>query len=234
MTKPIIAIIGEYDSNKKTHPLLNQSLDWLKEKYNFEYEWVGTQKVEIEGENILKKYSGIWSASGTPFVSNIGVYSSIKYARENNIPHLGTCGGFQHTIIEYAKNVIGIENATSEEYDNGSNGLVINKLSCLIKGTEMEVLIDENSKTFNLVKSKIVKEEYFCNYGINHAFEELLQENNMVFSGKDANGEVRIIELSSNDYFISTLFVPHAKSTQEKIHPIIEEFIKISIKKLMN
>ena len=77
-------------------------MQWLKKDFNFEFEWIDTMKVEKQGSQILKKLSGIWSASGGAFKSLHGTLYAKKFARTHNIPHSGTCRGFQHTIMEFA------------------------------------------------------------------------------------------------------------------------------------
>lgn len=115
--------------NFAPHSMLEKSLDWLKTELDFEYEWISTDRVSTDS-SCLKKLSGIWSAPGSPFISLNGALRAIQYARENNVPHLGTCAGFQHTIIELARNILGIEDAQHEEYDATSEKLFISKLTC--------------------------------------------------------------------------------------------------------
>ncbi len=85
MKKARIGIIGEYSPVKKTHSTLNQSLDWLKDDYDFEFEWIDTNDVEINCNNALKDLTGIWSASGTPFNS---LKTGTLYVIVNRLRHL--------------------------------------------------------------------------------------------------------------------------------------------------
>lgn len=139
MKSNIIGIIGEYDENKKSHVMLNRSLDWLKSEYEFEYKWIETTDVEEKNGLVLSELSGIWSASGSPFKSLSGAIKAIEYARITNIPFLGTCGGFQHAIIEYARNVLGIIDAQHEEYNKESTALFISQLACSLAGKTMKL-----------------------------------------------------------------------------------------------
>ena len=115
--KPKIAIVGEYYDTFDPHTSLNKSLEYLKSQYNFEYEWIDTESVENRNDELLKGYNGIWSAPGSPFKSLEGALYAISYARSNNVPHLGTCAGFQHAMIDIARNILGIEDAQHEESD---------------------------------------------------------------------------------------------------------------------
>ena len=95
--KPKIAIIGEYYNNFKPHTSLNKSLDYLSDEYDYEYEWIDTELVNKEKDGLLKNYSGIWSAPGSPFKSLDGALYAITFARLNrystswNVCRLPTC-----------------------------------------------------------------------------------------------------------------------------------------------
>jgi CTP synthase (UTP-ammonia lyase) len=233
--KPVvIGIIGEFHSESKSQILLNQSLDWLKKSYRFEYEWVGTLAVEKNGERILKNFSGIWSAPGSPFASLEGGIAAVEYARTRNIPHLGTCGGFQHMIIEFARNVLNIKNAQHEEYDSTAPNLFISKLSCSLVGKTMTVKIKENTVAFRSYRKNESVEDYYCSFGINPDFRDKLNHPEFAISGVDRDGEIRIIENPENDFFVGTLFVPQSRATEDSPHPIIETFIRMSMKKGMS
>lgn len=86
--KPKIAIIGEYYDNFEPHLSLNKALDYLNDEYDFGYEWIETERVEREGDRVLKNFAGLWSAPGSPFKSLDGAFHAITFARLNDIPHL--------------------------------------------------------------------------------------------------------------------------------------------------
>jgi CTP synthase (UTP-ammonia lyase) len=142
---------------------LNKALDYL----NDQYEWIDTESIEKEKDQVLKKYAGIWSAPGSPFKSFDGALYAITYARLNDIPHLGTCAGFQHAVIELARNILGIEVAHHEEYDSQSSSLFVNKLVCSLAGKSMDVYLKNNTLAHKLYDCNETKENYYCNFGIN-------------------------------------------------------------------
>jgi len=223
-----IAVVGEFTKESKSQVFLNRALDDIKKKlgYDFEYEWVDTLKVEQEGNALLKNYSGIWSAPGGRFNSLEGALLAIKYARENNIPHLGTCGGFQHTILEFARNVLGIKDAQHEEYNPDAQTLFITKLACSLAGQRMKINIKQGTKAFALYDKTEVEEDYYCSFGINPTFREQLNRPDLIISGLDTDNEIRIFELPNHKFFMATLFVPQANSTFDRPHPIVLEFVK--------
>jgi CTP synthase (UTP-ammonia lyase) len=229
MKKSKIGIIGEFDSQKASHKLLNLSLDQLKNDYRFKYEWIDTVSVEFDCDYVLKDLTGIWSASGSPFKSLQGVLNAIKYARTRNIAYLGTCGGFQHTIIEYARNVLGIENAQHEEYSKNSANLFITKSSCSLYGRSMIVNISDDTKAYEYYGTNTTIEDYYCDYGINPVYIDKLKRPDFLISGVDQDGEIRIIEIPSHKFYMATLFVPHSRVTEHKPHPLIKAFVENSI-----
>ncbi len=224
--KPKIAIIGEYYANFEPHTSLNKALDYLNDEYDFEYEWIETKRVEKEKDRILKNYTGIWSAPGSPFKSMDGALYAVTYARVKNIPHLGTCAGFQHAVIEIARNMLGIEDAQHEEYDAQSPTLFVNKLVCSLAGKTMDVYLKNGTLAHKLYNVDKTKENYYCNFAINSAFKQRLVHPQIVVSGIDQDDEIRIIELPNHLFFLITLFVPQTKSVPGSPHPLIKGFVK--------
>jgi len=228
--KPI-GIIGEYYPSFKPHTALNDSLGHVRDiyDYEFDYEWIETERVEKEGEKLLNNYSGLWSAPGSPFKSLEGALKAIQFARIKNIPHLGTCAGFQHTIVEFARNVLGFVKAQHEEYGPSSEQLFINRLICSLAGKKMKVLIKPNSLAAQCYDKNEAEENYYCNFGINPEFQEHLNHQDLLASGRDEDGEIRIIEIPQNKFFLATLFVPQVNSSPSSPHPIVQCFVRSCI-----
>lgn len=229
--KPQVAIIGEYYDTFDPHTTLNKSLEFLTGQYDFEYEWLETIDVERQKEGLLNKYSGIWSAPGSPFKSLDGALYAISYARSNNVPHLGTCAGFQHAMIDIARNVLGIEAAQHEEYDMHASKLFINKLVCSLSGKKMDVYFKSGTRTRKLYNVEKAQENYYCNFAINPEFKNTLNHPQIIVSGIDQDQEVRVIELKDHTFFVITLFVPQTRSTPGAPHPLIKGFIEAVCKK---
>src|SRR5688572_8704612 len=139
-----IALVGDFDEKISTLVALNQSIEHCRRHVPFELEaeWISTETIEkiLPG---LREYSGIWIVPGSPYKNDEGVYQVIRMAREDNISIMGSCGGFQYMILEYAKNVLKIKDAGHEECDSDSVP-VISKLSCSLKGQQELVSITDN------------------------------------------------------------------------------------------
>lgn len=222
---PRIAVIGEFVENFEAHTALNRVLDDLKTSRNFDYEWINTLRVEEGKEALLGEYAGIWSAPGSPFKSLEGALYAVTYARENNIPYLGTCAGFQHAVIEIARNLLGIKDAQHEEYDPEASTLFVNRLACSLAGKTMAVFVQPDSLAGRLYGRTQARENYYCNFAINPEFKARLDHPEIRISGRDQDGEFRIIELPGNDYFVLTLFVPQTNSLPGNVHPLIQGFV---------
>jgi len=224
--KPRIAVIGEYNDSSEPHIYLNRSLDYLKDEYEFEYEWVETITVDRERDRLLKNYAGVWSAPGSPFKSFDGALYAITFARVNDVPHLGTCAGFQHAVIELARNILGIEDARHEEYDAGSSTLFVSRLVCSLAGKTMDVYLKDSSIAQKLYAADKTEENYYCNFGISPDFKHSLDHPQISVSGLDQDKEIRIIELPDHRFFLVTLFVPQTRSKPDAPHPLIKGFIE--------
>jgi len=220
-----IALIAEYDPNFEPHVATEKSLRHSGESLalQVEHQWVSTNDI---CDSLFTDFGAIWVAPGSPYKNMDNTLWAIRYAREHDIPLLGTCGGFQHVIIEIARNVLGIEDAEHAEYDPYSSKLFISELSCSLAGKEMDLELVPESKVAEYYGAKTAKEKYYCNFGVNSEWTEELRKAPIDFVGSDSEGEVRIIELAANRFFVATLFVPQARSTRDNPHPLITSFVK--------
>ncbi len=226
-----IAILGDFNPAYSTHHALNNSIRQIQKLFNQElqFDWISTDILNSKTA-FNNLYCGLWIAPGSPYKDIKNVLSTITYARENNIPNFGNCGGFQYMIIEFAKNVCGITHADHEETNPNSPDLVISKLTCsLIEQEEELTIIETSSILFNIIKKNKLLGKYFCNYGINNKYIEILSSNGLKFTACSVNGEMRAFELANHPFFLGTLFQPALSSTLEEPNPLILAFIKQSI-----
>ena len=113
--KRSIAIIGEYTPTFPPHVSTSAAIEHSRSASGVDVDgiWVSTEEID---KTLFERFSGIWVAPGSPYKNMDQALWAIRYARENGVPCFGTCGGFQHMIIEYARNVMGLKDATSEEF----------------------------------------------------------------------------------------------------------------------
>lgn len=193
---------------------------------DIEIQWLPTKTLENDVESVISRFDGLWCAPGSPYNSMDGALNAIKFARENNYPFIGTCGGFQHVILEYARNILNFKDAQHAEYDPYASKLFISALTCSLVGKTLKILIDKNSKTYGFYNKTEIEEQYYCNFGLNPEYQKLIDEGGLKVVGADELNEARIVELSQKRFFISTLFVPQLNSSPETPHKLIIEFLK--------
>jgi len=224
-----IAVIGDYDSKKPSQATLSSALSDAARFIDIEVTetWISTQVLASSSASaILQNFDGVFGGPGDVHELE-GTLQDIRFARENNKPYFGTCAGFQYAVIEFARNVLGIVNATSAEFDLQAPRLILTPLACNIAGKKMTVNIQPNSVAYQLYGSNNVVEEYFCHFEINPAYCDSLQQAGMQISGTDQDNEPRIFELPNHPFFIASLFVPQISSTPAKPHPLIKGFLKV-------
>jgi CTP synthase (UTP-ammonia lyase) len=220
---PEIAILGEFDPEFPPHPATNAAIVHSCQQLGADIRgvWLSTQDIHLES---LKEYSGMWVAPGSPYKNLEKTLSAIRYARENRVPCFGTCGGFQHIVIEYARNVLGYREAQHAEYDPYASTLFVSSLTCSLEGREMSLRFDRGSKVAQIYGAIQVQENYYCNFGVNPDVVQLLKEGPMQFVGSDSEGEIRVLELPEHPFFVGTLFVPQTRSRADRPHPLVTAF----------
>ena len=159
-------------------------------------DWVPTATLEQDCAQALAGFDGLWISPGSPYRSMRGALHAIRFGRERGLPVLGTCGGCQHMAIEFAHNVLGIEDTTGDETDPYPSKLIITPLSCPLTGKAMAVLIAPESRIAAIYGKTEVIEEYFCNFGLNPAYQSQFDAAGLRIVGTDADGETRILALA--------------------------------------
>ncbi|BBP02082.1 CTP synthase C-terminal region-related (seleno)protein [Sulfuriferula nivalis] len=224
MTKSI-ALLGEYTPTFPPHVSTNVAIEHSLSQLGVDVDarWVSTADID---QTLFERYSGIWVAPGSPYKSMENTLWAIRYARENNIPCFGTCGGFQHIVIEYARNVLGFKDAQHAEYDPYASSLFISQLACSLAGRGMQLHFAPGSQVAAIYGELSAKEHYYCNFGVNPDCIHELKQGKLKISGSDAEGEIRVIEYTDHPFFIGTLFVPQARSSPENPHPLVTAFLE--------
>ena len=194
-------------------------------------EWIPTSALRGEISPIVRSCSGLFIAPGSPYENMDGVLEAIRLARTRRIPLLGTCGGFQHVALEFARNVLGIRSAHHAEYDPVASDLVIVPLICSLVGQRGEVLLEPRSRAATIYKARSTVEEYRCRFGMAREYERMLDDAGLAVSGRDSSGEARVIEIPSHPFFLATLFVPQLSSRMGEPHLLVSAFVDASSQK---
>ncbi len=221
-----IGIIGDYDG-RPSHIATEEAIKHSAKKLGLEVAsiWLPTASSDNNVQE-LQTYHGIWCAPGSPYISMNGALNAIQFAREHNYPFLGTCGGFQHAVIEFGRNVLHIPALEALDFNPYDENEYITALSCSLVGQTRHITIDQDSILYNIYPSVQITEKYNCSFGLNKSFQKLLNENGFHVIGIDEKEDARIMTLSSNTFFIASLFQPQLSSTYETPHPLINEYLK--------
>jgi CTP synthase (UTP-ammonia lyase) len=186
------------------------------------WDWVETDQVADRLVE-LRRADGVWLLPGSPYRDFDGALLAARVAREEGIPFLGTCGGFQHAVIEFARSVAGLTRAGHTEYGDDPDGAVIVALECALQDVDGPVLLAPGSLAARLAGSERTTERYRCSYGLAPAAEEVLAGHGLVVSGRDPAGAVRVVELPGHPLWLATAFQPELARPQP--HPLIAGFL---------
>ncbi len=220
-----IGIIGDYDgrpSHTATEAALKHSASKLE--FEIEYTWLPTPTFDTTVQE-LHIYDGLWSAPGSPYKSMNGALNAIQFARENNCPYLGTCGGFQHAVIEFGRNVLHSDALRDINFNPYLPNNYITALSCSLVGQARNISLDKTWGLYHIYGCAKITEKYNCSFGLNKDFQKILTEHGFKVVGYDENDEARIMTIENHPFFIATLFQPQLSSTLENPHPLINEYL---------
>ncbi|MFC8723343.1 hypothetical protein [Kitasatospora sp. NPDC057198] len=183
--------------------------------------WVGTAEVDAEE---LAEFDGIWLVPGSPYRSEAGAVAAARTARERGVPFLGTCGGFQHAVLEFARHACGIAGAAHAEQQPDAGELVIVPLSCSLYLQEGGIRLSPGSAAHRLLGADRATARYNCGYTLAPGYLEALRAHGMRFTGHDPDGAVRVAELPSHPFWLATLFQPELSPEHEGPHPFVRAF----------
>lgn len=241
-----ISLVGKYVELEDAYLSVKEALKHAGYKYKtkIKINWVNSEELEKENANIQEIFQntkGIIIPGGFGTRGTLGMIKACKYARENKIPYLGICLGMQIAVIEFARNVCKIEDASSTEFDelckNPIIDLMTDQKSIVNMGGTLrlgnyECTVKEKTLAYQDYKTNTIKERHRHRYEFNNKYKELLEEKGMIFSGINTPSNlVEIIELPDHPHFIACQFHPEFKSRPTRPHPLFDSFIKASIKK---
>jgi CTP synthase len=233
-----IAIVGkyvEYEDSYKSLKSLKLNVTWI------EAEGLESQTPEdISYESQLEGFDGILVPGGFGKRGIEGMLNAIRYAREKQVPYFGICLGMQTACIEFARNVCGLRDANSSEFDPATQHRVIYKLRELLGVEEMggtmrlgawTCILQEGTLAYKVYGQSEISERHRHRYEFNREYEALLTGGGLQISGTTPDATyVEIIELPGHPYFLGCQFHPEFKSKPLEPHPLFREFIAASYK----
>jgi CTP synthase (UTP-ammonia lyase) len=155
-----------------------------------------------------------------------GALLAIQHAREAAVPFLGTCGGFQHAVVEYARNLLGWSDAEHAETSPDSSRAVISPLACALVEAVGTVRLFPGSRIAAAYAARQTTEGYRCRYGLNPKFRAELVAGPLRAVADDETGEVRAVELDDHPFFVATLFQPERAALKGHAVPLVDAFVR--------
>ncbi len=242
-----IGLVGKYVELQDSYKSILESLTHAGAANEVKVNIITIHSELIEETNLselLVKLNGIIVAPGFGERGMEGKINAIKYSRENHVPFLGICLGMQMAVIEYARNVLKLEDANStemkEDCKNPIISLMENQKSVINKGGTMrlgawECQLLKNSKTEKIYNKEVISERHRHRYEFNNKYLDQFNDGDLIPSGINPETNlVEIIEHKKHPWFIGVQFHPEYSSTVLEPHPLFKSFINSSIENLKN
>jgi CTP synthase (UTP-ammonia lyase) len=223
-----IALVGDFDPGVMAHRAIPEALQLSARRLGVKVapEWLATDSIGPTAEQV-SRHAAVWCVPGSPYANPDGALAAIRLARATLKPFLGTCGGFQHVIIEYARNVLGLTEAGHTETDPDARMPVIGRLACSLVEKSEEIVLQEGSGLRDIYLSDRATEQYHCNYGLNAQYANLFRgESGLRIAATGVGGEARAVELTDHPFFVATLFQPERSGLRGVEHPLVTSFLE--------
>ncbi|TAL44212.1 MAG: CTP synthase [Methylovulum sp.] len=242
-----VAIVGKYVDHSDAYKSLNEALihAGIRTRTKVTIVYIDSEVIEDEGVTRLKEVDAILVPGGFGERGVEGKIATVRYARENNIPYLGICLGMQAAVIEFARDVAGLEGAHSTEFLPKSPHPVIGlitewmaesgRLETRDENSDLggsmrlggqQCRLQPNSLAFQLYQKDVITERHRHRYEFNNQYAEKLEQAGMRFSGKSIDGRlVEVIEIPEHPWFLACQFHPEFTSTPRKGHPLFSGFV---------
>jgi CTP synthase len=235
-----IAITGKYTELADSYISVKEAIHHAAAHNNVHsvVNFISTEDYEDNKEMIheLNKFDGILVPGGFGSRGTEGKINVINYARENKIPFLGICYGFQLSVIEYARNVCNLENATTSEIDPNSphpvidllpEQKVIEEMGGTMRLGKHKILIKPKSLLEEIYRNKEIYERHRHRYEVNLEYIDVLEEKGLIFSGRSEDGRrMEVLEIENHPYFFASQFHPEFQSRPTQPSPPYFEFVK--------
>jgi CTP synthase (UTP-ammonia lyase) len=219
-----LVVLGDRNPAFVTHRELDAALALLPDGVSAR--WVGTDTSDARRTTDA---DGLWVVPGTPYHDDDAAYAAITAARTTGQPLLGTCGGFQYMVVEFARNVAGIADAAHAETSPDAEHAVVGRLGCSLVGQERLVKAVPGTRMADLCGLDPFVGFHWCNYGLEAGYVDRLTTHGLVVSAYADDAGVEAVEVpeSVHPFFMATLFQPQVGSiVRQPLHPVIRAFVR--------
>lgn len=217
-----IALVGDENDTYPSHREINAVVGQLGD--DVEARWCATDGDRARN---LDGFNGIWLTPGSPYADDSVAYAAVRWARERDVPFLGTCGGLQYAVVEFFRNVLDVSSASHEESDGVDESNVIRALACSLHGQERVVRPITGTRFSRLVNGEPFIGMHYCNYGPGSQALGRLVEGGMLIEATADDVDAEVIELPMNRFFMLSLFQPQIGALEGKsLNPLLREFVR--------
>ncbi|CAG9000265.1 MAG: CTP synthase [Candidatus Celerinatantimonas neptuna] len=217
-----IALIGDFNEQVPAHQAILKALE-LAGCPDTGYQWIHTQDADL---NTLASFSAFWCVPASPYADIDNVLTAIGYARTHDLPFLGTCGGYQHAVLEFARHALGYPQADNAEVNPDTSMPLVASLTCKLYDERHFIRLASGSLAQQIYGCDRIEEEYHCGFGVNPDYLSIFDGRELSFSGFDEDGDPRVLEIKSHCFFIGTAFQPERSAFSGKSHPLICRFVE--------
>ena len=216
-----MAVVGDRDERYETHRGIDRVLSSLPDGL-LGY-WFATD--ELDPHDVAAA-DGVWVAPGSPYRDRDAVLAVIGRARTSGQPILGSCGGFQHMVLEFARSMAGIAAAEHGEEHPDAADLLVTRLACSLVGQVRPVTTVPGTRAAAICGSEPFDGFHYCRFGLDPRFEHQLAEAGLVISGHAPDAGVEIVELPDHPFYFGTMFQPQMSPAPDgREHPLLEAFL---------
>ncbi|HKQ59033.1 MAG TPA: hypothetical protein VJY35_14300 [Candidatus Eisenbacteria bacterium] len=187
--------------------------------------WIHTAEL-AKDPSLATTCDGLWALPATPYASGAAAIAAIRHAREQGLPFLGTCGGYQHALLEYARNVLGLAAAAHAEEDPDAALLLIGRLSCDLVEVAGRIRLAPGSRLGAICGTLDLEERYHCRFGLDRRYRPHFDGSALHIVGEDPIGDSRAFELDGHPFFFGTAFQPERSALAGRDHPLIAAFVR--------
>ncbi len=221
-----IALVGDYSPDVTAHVAIPKALDISSNATDHPVKavWVPTNELSASAD-ALQGFDGVWCVPASPYASMDGALNAIRYARENNVSFLGTCGGYQHAVLEFARHVLGLTHADNSEVNPDAEMPLIAPLTCALVEQNGNVEFAEGSKMARIHGTTLVNERYHCSFGVAPGLVSLFEDSALSMVGFDVDGDPRAFEVDSHPFFVGTAYQPERSGLLGQPHALINAFV---------
>lgn len=224
----LAGVIGDDHPEIKGYPAIELALKHAAAALavRIEVQWLTTRELEPDCHRQLGSFDALWCGPHGPYANSEGALRAIRFAREQRRPFLGTCAGFQHAAIEYARSVLGLVDADHAEMNPTATLPLVAALTEPRVERCAAVILDPASRTARIYGRTEIAERYRCHFGLNPEYVGPLHRGGLRVAGIDEDGNASVIEFPEHPFFVGTLFLPERASRLDAPHPLVTAYLK--------